>query len=245
MASINKNLASTIKDYAVNIYYDPNGIVDDFKSFIAEVMHGTYFQDETANTLCSAMTPQELAEFVERGSVDEITTKSSVTPNWSIQIVQQFQVLAHLHRLQTIWKPPLPVIKVLTRGAQPKQVSVNQLSDGQKHTILLTIAMLAESNLPLIIDQPEDDLDNAFIFSSVVTTLRSIKERRQVILVTHNANIAVLGDSELLCPMKRSGDTGVILDRGSIDRQETKKAVQEILEGGELAFRRRKEIYGH
>ncbi len=57
--------------------------------------------------------------------------------------------------------------------------------------------VLAESNDPLIIDQPEDDLDNAFIFSSVVRTLRYIKERRQVFIVTHNANIAVLGDSEL------------------------------------------------
>jgi predicted ATPase len=61
-----------------------------------------------------------------------------------------------------------------------------------KHTILLTIALLAESHEPLIIDQPEDDLDNAFIFSSVVRTLRYIKERRQVFIVTHNANIAVL-----------------------------------------------------
>jgi type I restriction enzyme, R subunit len=112
-------------------------------------------------------------------------------------------------------------------------------------TILLTIAMLAESNLPLIMDQPEDDLDNAFIFKSVVSTLRSIKERRQVILVTHNANIAILGDSELLFPMKRNGDKGEGFDRGSIDRNETRVAIQNILEGGELAFRRRKEIYGY
>lgn len=65
---------------------------------------------------------------------------------------------------------------------------------------MLTIAMLAESNIPLIIDQPEDDLDNAFIFSAVVRVLRTIKERRQVILVTHNANIAVLGDADFCSP---------------------------------------------
>jgi hypothetical protein len=75
--------------------------------------------------------------------------------------------------------------------------------------------------------------------------LRSIKERRQVILVTHNANMAVLGDAELLLPMRRSGDGGRAFDRGSIDKSETKKAVLDILEGGELAFRRRREIYGH
>lgn len=117
--------------------------------------------------------------------------------------------------------------------------------DGQRHTILLTIAMLAESNVPLVIDQPEDDLDNAFIFSSIVTTLRAIKESRQVILVTHNANIAVLGDSELILPMCRENDYGKIKNRGSIDTDATKRCVLDILEGGSDAFLRRKEMYSH
>jgi hypothetical protein len=109
----------------------------------------------------------------------------------------------------------------------------------------LTIALLAESNVPLVIDQPEDDLDNSFIFGSIVTTLRTVKERRQVILITHNANIAVLGDSELLLPMRRENDCGKATERGSIDREATKKVVQDILEGGSLAFKKRMEIYGH
>jgi DNA repair ATPase RecN len=88
-------------------------------------------------------------------------------------------------------------------------------------------------------------LDNAFIFSSIVTTLREIKEKRQVILITHNANIAVLGDAELLIPMRRSVDKGIVFERGSIDRAETKAEVRNILEGGDLAFRRRMEIYGY
>lgn len=105
-------------------------------------------------------------------------------------------------------------------------------------------AVVGELNLPLIIDQPEDDLDNRFIFDSVVETLRAVKERRQVILVTHNANIAVLGDAELILPMHRDGDAGAVFDRGSIDRTETKRAAQSILEGGDQAFQRRREIYG-
>jgi ABC-type lipoprotein export system ATPase subunit len=104
--------------------------------------------------------------------------------------------------------------------------------------------MLAESNDPLIIDQPEDDLDNAFIFRSVVKTLRYIKERRQVIVVTHNANIAVLGDSEQIFPMRQEGIKGRAFERGAIDRGPTKQAVQDVLEGGTDAFLRRKAIYG-
>ena len=138
-----------------------------------------------------------------------------------------------------------PVITVRTRSTPSKDIPVSQLSDGQRHTILLTIAMLADSNDPLIIDQPEDDLDNAFIASSVVMTLRAIKEKRQVIIVTHNANIAVLGDAELLLPMYRENDWGKAKDRGSIDSAATLLCVQNILEGGQEAFLRRKAIYGH
>jgi hypothetical protein len=96
-----------------------------------------------------------------------------------------------------------------------------------------------------VIDQPEDDLDNAFIFSSIVSTLRAIKEKRQVIVVTHNANIAVLGDSELILPMQRENDFGKTCDRGSVDKGVTKQRVLNILEGGPDAFVRRKEIYNH
>ena len=113
------------------------------------------------------------------------------------------------------------MIKVRTKGAGSKQISINQLSDGQKHTILLTIAMLAESNLPLELTSQRDDLDNAFIFDSLVSTLCSIKERRQVIVVTHNANIAVLEDWIILS-MRRSGDKGTVTDRSSVDRGEPK-----------------------
>jgi hypothetical protein len=245
LAAINKNLATIVKDYSVNLLYDTVGIIDTFRQFVIDVMHGTYFQEETAELFCRSTTPQQLASLVAAGRVADVAKIASIGPSWAPQIVQRFGPLDRLHKLETIWKPPLPLIKVLTKGPKPKQVGVNQLSDGQKHTILLAIAMLAESNLPLVIDQPEDDLDNAFIFDSVVATLRTIKERRQVIVVTHNANIAVLGDSELILPMKRAGDKGTVVGRGSIDRNETKKGVQEILEGGELAFRRRQAIYGH
>ncbi len=245
LKAINQNLRTTIEDYSINLYYDPSGVTDDFKEFVVSGMHGTYFQEEAATALCEQTTPYELAQLIANKDVASIAKIASIGTAWAAQILGQLQRLTQLHELEVISKPPKPVIKVLTKGSSPKQIPMNQLSDGQKHTILLTIAMLAESNLPLIIDQPEDDLDNAFVFKSVVSTLRAIKERRQVILVTHNANIAVLGDSELLLPMKRSGDNGAVFDRGSVDRADTRKAVQDILEGGELAFRRRKEIYGY
>lgn len=240
---VNRQLRQTIDDYLINLYYDPVGVVDEYCNLILGSMQGTYFQQDTARTLCTTTTPLELAALVRNS--DEKGIARLVGDVWAPQVLKNLGILRSLHALEVVDKPEKPIIKVVTKGTAAKQIPANQLSDGQKHTILLTIAMLAESNLPLVIDQPEDDLDNAFISSSVVRTLRSIKERRQVILVTHNANIAVLGDSELIIPMKRSETRGEIVERGSIDRRETSEAVQNILEGGQLAFQRRKEIYGY
>ena len=208
-------------------------------------MVGTYFPESAAKMLCSNVTPTELADWVLSRDSNTIATKGGITMDWANQIIAKLCYWHLLFELQSLSKPPKPIITVRTKSEPPKEIPVIQLSDGQRHTILLTIAMLAESNVPLVIDQPEDDLDNAFISSSIVGTLRAVKERRQVILVTHNANIAVLGDSELLLPMNRENDCGKVVERGSIDKETTKMWVQKILEGGPEAFTRRQEIYGH
>lgn len=242
---VNKHLGRSIDDYTVAVVYEADGLLDEFLKLVLEQMHGTYFKDDMARDFCAATTPQDFAGLVAGAKVDDVAKIANVGPQWAPQLVERFGRLGALHRLQVLSKPARPDILVLTKTKPTRRIPVTQLSDGQKHTILLTIAMLAESEVPLVIDQPEDDLDNAFIFASVVRMLRDVKERRQVILVTHNANIAVLGDAEMLFPMHREGDSGVAFAQGSIDRQETKQAVQKILEGGELAFLRRREIYGH
>lgn len=242
---INKHLARVIDDYTVAVVYEEPGFIDDFLGCIRGAMQGQYFQDEMARKFCAATSPAELARLVRDGKSAEVAKIAGVGDAWARRLVEQLSTLEVNHALEVIWKQPAPMIRVLTKAAPTRQIPVKQLSDGQRHTILLTIAMLAESEVPLVIDQPEDDLDNAFIFTSVVRMLRDVKERRQVVLVTHNANIAVLGDAELLFPMRRSGERGTAFDSGSIDRSDTKAAVQKILEGGEIAFLRRKEIYGH
>ncbi|MDJ0753251.1 MAG: AAA family ATPase [Ardenticatenaceae bacterium] len=109
------------------------------------------------------------------------------------------------------------------------------LSTGQKCTAILSL-ILVERNTPLIIDQPEDDLDNAFIFSEIVQTLRREKERRQFVIATHNANIPVSGDAELILLMKANEQCGWVEHAGSIDDPVIREPVENILEGGREAF---------
>ncbi len=245
LKGINANLGATIKDYTIFLRYDDAGITTEFRTFLQEKMHGTYLQDNVIGNICDCIAPSDLADLVLNRSAPKISTAARISVDWAEKIIDKLCYWNILLELQALAKPPKPIITVRTKSTPPKDIPVLQLSDGQRHTILLTIAMLADSNVPLVIDQPEDDLDNAFIFSSIVTTLRAIKEKRQVIVVTHNANIAVLGDSELILPMHRENDCGKTKDRGSIDAAATRRCVIDILEGGSDAFLRRKQMYNH
>lgn len=126
---------------------------------------------------------------------------------------------------------------------------MKDLSTGQKATTILLLLLL-ESDSPLIIDQPEDDLDNFFIAEGIVPKMREEKLRRQFIFSTHNANIPVLGDAELIVGLRAIGDAvqghgEIPLEwMGSIDDENVCLNVEQILEGGKEAFEIRRVKYG-
>lgn len=128
------------------------------------------------------------------------------------------------------------------RSYQP----LNALSPGQKSTAILLLTLQSGSE-PLMIDQPEDDLDNRFVYDDVVQRLRSAKRRRQLVVATHNANIPVLGDAEQIIVLEAvSADPprGRVSADGPMDDADVRSAAEQILEGGEQAFRKRREKYG-
>lgn len=122
--------------------------------------------------------------------------------------------------------------------------SLNRLSKGQQCTAILNILML-DNHDPLIIDQPEDNLDNSYIANNFVDGLRDYKLNRQFVFATHNANIPVFGDSELIMVMEEIDGQGGIEDDciGSVDNPNVKSAVVNTLEGGQTAFQMRRAKY--
>lgn len=125
--------------------------------------------------------------------------------------------------------------------------SLDRLSPGQKSTAILLLIML-ESKDPLLIDQPEDDLDNRFIYDDIVKRLRKAKPERQFLIATHNANIPILGDAEQIVALDAKEIDGppvrgFVRARGSIDAAPVRAAAEEILEGGREAFALRQAKY--
>ena len=123
------------------------------------------------------------------------------------------------------------------------------LSAGQRATTILSL-LLADGSDPILIDQPEDDLDNEFVYQQLVPLIRNCKHTRQLIMVTHNANIPVNGDAELIIPLEVRNSAGNqkqingVSTVGSLDTPTTQEAVEKILEGSAEAFRKRREKYG-
>jgi hypothetical protein len=122
---------------------------------------------------------------------------------------------------------------------------LNRLSTGQQCTAILHLLLL-DNNDPLILDQPEDNLDNAFIADRIVSELRSAKLGRQFLFATHNANIPVFGDAEWIGVLNVVDGKGEIPieQQGAIDQTEIQKLAANILEGGKGAFNQRREKYG-
>jgi len=125
-------------------------------------------------------------------------------------------------------------------------IPFSEASAGQQATALLSVLLNQEGN-PLLIDQPEDDIDNRAI-NDIIENIWKAKNKRQLIFTSHNANLVVNGDAELVvcCEYKESSQQtqGEIKHEGAIDNPEIKKEITLIMEGGEKAFKLRKDKYG-
>ncbi len=132
------------------------------------------------------------------------------------------------------------------RARENDYIPFSNASAGQQATALLK-TLLNQIGPPLLIDQPEEDLDNP-VMQEIVEQIWNAKQKRQIIFVSHNANLVVNGDAELVawCDYRKTGDQsgGKIAGEGAIDVPEVREAIKRIMEGGEAAFNLRKEKYG-
>jgi DNA repair ATPase RecN len=167
------------------------------------------------------------AAGISRQAADAIAT----LPAPSVRELEELELPERLELL----------LNVVRDGEQFREVA--RLSTGQQCTAILHLLLLDNPD-PLIIDQPEDNLDNAFIADHIVGELRNSKTKRQFLFATHNANIPVFGDAEWIGVLQEHEGKSRLQASGSIDADDVKTLAANILEGGREAFARRREKYG-
>jgi len=151
------------------------------------------------------------------------------------------QVLA----LDEVVLDDVPELRLNDRPSDPKSAArpLQELSPGQRCSAILPLLLLS-GEYPLVIDQPEENLDNRLIRQVIVNILASMKLRRQVIIATHNPNLPVLGDAEQCVVLQASGrDLTSIVAVGNLDSPQVARYITDIMEGGREAFQYRQSIY--
>ena len=141
-------------------------------------------------------------------------------------------------RMQTWFPEDGLLVEYSRRGDGTDFHPIGQASAGQRSAAMLAF-LLAHGEEPLVLDQPEDDLDNHLIYDLVVRQIRENKLRRQIIVVTHNPNIVVNGDAEMLHALDFRGGQCIVAQSGSLQEKAMREEVCRIMEGGREAFERR------
>lgn len=254
--SVNLNLRNTLDGLFIDVKYEEGKYSDAFEKQLKSIMEWRTSQVPRAYLVSKQLTPIELADACKKNNISKLKTLVDENGNRllsdseiSAMVTKMMKDYCHedFEAIEYEDRPSITVTKIYKDEGgvtQRNSKAISQLSLGQQQSVLLGILMLSKSRKPLIIDQPEDNLDSEFIFKTIVMNLRKIKEARQVIIVTHNPNIAVLGDAELIIPLKSTSVKSHVINSGSIDRKDTREVCCEILEGGKSAFKQRQVIYG-
>jgi energy-coupling factor transporter ATP-binding protein EcfA2 len=196
--------------------------------------------DEIITSLMQ-LRPEQLAQLIQTNDLESFEELTAFGTERSRKILDAFRA--------SIDPLTLEVIAIEDRIGIELNVSPTgtanfkdaaDLSRGQKCTALLPI-LLARRDSPLIIDQPEDNLDNHFIFETVVNAVQRLKRHRQMIFITHNANIPVLAEADLVLVMNSDGRIGAVEKSGTVD--ECREQIIDLLEGGREAFELRSKRY--
>jgi len=220
----------------VRIEQDENR--DRYISMLADALrHAGVQHKQVAIKIAKFVAPSELVDFVRGEDAEGLQKQATLNDTQAEKVIRALGGLEVLLKLETVDLVDLPRIELHDGDDWKDSLS---LSTGQKCTTILPILLLEGEN-PLLVDQPEDNLDNRFIYDTVVQSLRRVKTSRQLILITHNPNIPVLGDAAGVFVLTSDGARAWLLNHGDVDA--CKDEIVNLLEGGEEAFDQRRERY--
>lgn len=224
----------------VRVTLEPSSNSSLYRDMLVGALRGSQMQyTAVVDKITERVTPAELARMLGHGNAgrDELIRAAGINPRQADILMNVFKSEEARLEIEMVELPDLTTIELLDGTAYKP---TRDLSTGQKCNAILPILLL-DSDRPLIIDQPEDNLDNAFIHSTVVKSIVAVKRRRQLLFVTHNPNIPVLGEAEWMLVLESNGTEGRLRNSGSIER--CKDDIVNLLEGGKEAFEKRQECY--
>ncbi|MCI0333339.1 MAG: AAA family ATPase [Planctomycetes bacterium] len=222
----------------IRVRLEQFGEVGEYYLLLAGALKGAGLQHNVvAQKIATCLPPRDLSELVKSRNSQSLVDQSGINAAQAMKVVEALRDHQILFDLEAVELNDKPRIELKDGDAYKDSLSI---SKGQKCTSILPILLL-DSDRPLLVDQPEDNLDNGFIYETVVSRVREVKNERQLIFVTHNPNIPVLGDAGKVFVFKSNGSRGWIEKDGTVD--DCRGYIVSLLEGGEEAFKLRQQRY--
>lgn len=193
---------------------------------------------ELADRIAETFSPQEIAVLAERGDVSAICKALEISEERALRLAEGLRGDAGAELL--IAEVGDEVIIELLDGTSFK--SSDFLSMGQRCTAVLPIILQHDERI-IVLDQPEDHLDNAFVVGTLVKAISARGSSAQTIIATHNPNIPVLGDADLVAHLESDGDRCFVQVAGALSDADVVNSITNIMEGGREAFQRRADFY--
>lgn len=215
------------------------GQFEAFAAAIADALRGSGLRyNELSSTLATSVSPRELLEAVDTNDFDLIAEATGITKDRAARALAQLRE-ADLGALATVAVEDTVTLQLLD-GADYKGIA--ELSTGQRCTVVLPL-VLRHTERVLIVDQPEDHIDNAFIADTLIVSVLARGTDNQLIFSTHNANIPVLGNADRVIQLGSDGRRGFPVLASDLDDQSAVNAITTVMEGGAEAFKRRATFY--
>lgn len=210
-----------------------------YNQFLGSLMLGSgkHYKDKLPKVTMS-VPPRQLVKLAEKDDVPALAEATGLTADFARFLLDAVRKNPEAMRdLEALDTDDAVEVQLLV-GSEFKPT--DKVSTGQKCSAILPLLLL-DSEAPLLIDQPEDNLDNSYVSETVVPKLIDAQKKRQMIFVTHNPNIPVLGDARQVIVMKSDGKLALLDKVGDVDS--VKKEIIRLLEGGFDAFEKRRKRY--
>lgn len=217
---------------------------DKFKESLSALKKGSRIREADIEKVSRNLMPREFINLVINNDIDSLADKADLAEENAKKLIDTLNskealedVLAISHNVY-----PEDIPSIGFRKEDGDYYPLSELSVGQKCTALLIIA-LSGGIRPVIIDQPEDSLDNPSVYEDIVSKLRIGKEKRQFILTTHNSSVGVASDSDNFIVIKGNAKQGSVECSGAIDKLKVRSEVIEHLEGGPGPYKLKSKKY--
>ncbi len=210
-----------------------------YATLIADALKGSGIRyNELAPVVAQSLSPRELLEAAEKFDLEAVVEATGISRDRASRFVSALRE-TQLGRVGTVPMEDSVSLSLLD-GKDYKDLT--ELSTGQRCTVILPI-VLRHTDRILVVDQPEDHIDNAFIADTLIRAVSERSEGGQIIFTTHNANIPVLGNADYVVQMGSDGHRGYPLVRDELHAASVVNAISTVMEGGADAFRRRAAFY--